>query len=104
MYIKVPLFLCFWLLASCVTVQSVSVNPIPQKNKRKKLVTSYDSNPVVLMIPFGTSYVEEASAKLAAKCPGGKIEGVISKHQSKNYWLFSIWSVTMQGYCTNPRS
>lgn len=92
-------------LPACVTVSSISTSQIPPAAARKQKVTSSASNLVVLLIPFGNSFVETAREDLERQCPSGAIEGIQTKHQNTNYFLglAVAQEVVMQGYCINAR-
>ena len=87
------------LCSSCQTLNTLTVNPIPSVNKRRNLIKSQASTPIVLGIPFGTSFVEAARSNLVSKCRKGEIEGVMAKFQSTSYFFVVVHSVSMQGYC-----
>lgn len=89
------------LLASCVSVQSVSISPIPPAEARKKLIKSSASNAIVFFIPFANSFIENAREDLEQQCPKGSIQGVLTKHQTTDYFLGLVYTknIMMQGYC-----
>lgn len=94
-----------WLLSGCVTVHSISVSQIPVKAERTKLIKASASRPILFFIPFGTNYVEEARQELAAQCPHGEIEGLVSKGESVGYFIgVAIARINLQGYCVANRS
>jgi hypothetical protein len=88
------------VLSGCVTVQSISVSPIPAKAKRDQQVTAEEHGVVVLWIPFGTNYVEKAVKELSDKCPGKAVRGVLAKYESVAYPFVSIPTVKLSGYCS----
>ncbi len=90
----------------CTTIESISVNQIPVKSQRKSIVRAEESSPIIFLIPFGSSFVDEARHKLIAQCEGGAIEGVLTKFETHNYFLGLILTqnVLMQGYCSKPHS
>ena len=98
-----PVFLGLLGLAitSCMTVRSISVNQLPKKEERHTLIKSRDWSPKILLIPFGTGYIDNARISLMDQCREGVIEGVLSKQEETNYvfWLYSVQSVSMRGYC-----
>lgn len=99
------ILLSFGLLPACVTVSSISTSQIPPAAARKQKISSQASNLVLLMIPFGNSFVERAREDLERQCPNGAIEGIQAKHQNNNYFLglAVAQEVVMQGYCINAR-
>ena len=97
-------FLLGTALTACLTVEAVSVSQIPAEKDRNHRISASASRPIVFLIPFGTSYVEEARKGLLDRCPGGAIEGVLAKFQSTDYFLglVLVKEVSMSGYCLNP--
>ncbi|MCX6132129.1 MAG: hypothetical protein NTX25_24115 [Proteobacteria bacterium] len=89
------------LLLACTTVQSISISQIPSASTRNKRITSSASSPIIFAIPFGHSFVERARDDLISQCPNGQIDGVLSKHQSKDYFLSLVLvnEVVMEAYC-----
>ena len=70
-----------------MTVGSVSVSQIPDSAQRKSHIRSQASSPMILLIPFGSSYIDNAQSDLISQCPRGDIQGVLAKHESVNYFL-----------------
>jgi hypothetical protein len=105
---KIALIISTMLLQmACQTVESISISQIPDTSRRKGEVRSEASSPIILFIPFGTSFIDEAKADLESRCkPPARIEGVVSKHSSTNYFLGLIMSqkVSMSGYCVADKS
>lgn len=101
---KLALALCLAFFTSCVTVNSVTLNQVPAKESRNRLVKSSAIGVGVLFIPFGSSFPDDAHADLISQCPKGKIEGLLTKYETTSYPFFWIDTVSMQGYCINPRS
>lgn len=103
--VKLPIALALTLAAAlsgaCTTVTSISVSQIPEAGQRKHVVRSEGSRPIILLIPFGSGFVEDARKDLLSQCPDGKIEGVLSKHEDTNYFLglVQVSSLKMRGYC-----
>lgn len=91
---------------SCTTVESISVSQIPAAPARKHKISAAASNPILLLIPFGSSFPERAREQLLAQCPAGKIEGLLAKHQMTNYFLslVQVDEVLMEGYCIQTPS
>lgn len=68
-----------------------------------------ESSPMILFIPFGSGFVDDARHRLVSKCEGGSIEGMLTKFERHDYFLGLIQTqnVIMQGYCNksnNPHS
>lgn len=87
----------------CTSVQSLSVSQIPERGERKNRIKASASRPIIFLIPFGTSHLDEAHERLAEQCPRGQIEGVLSKSQISDYFLtlVLVHKVELEGYCTN---
>lgn len=88
----------------CMTVRSISANQVPSQSDRRLKISASDSGLVILLVPFGTSFVDSAKERLMAQCPGGAIEGLLTKFQATYVpLLFDKPEVTMEGYCVNPQ-
>ncbi len=94
------------MLQGCMTVASISVSQIPVAAARKHKISASASNVTVLLIPFGSSFPERARGDLLSQCQGGKIEGLLSKHQVTDYFLglFFVNEVVMEGYCLHNQA
>lgn len=107
LWTKMIRLLPVFLLTGCVTVDSISVSQIPVKSQRKRLVQASASRPIILWIPFGTGFVEEARQQLAGQCAAGEIEGLVSKQESVTYfYLLGVASsrLSLKGYCVEQSS
>lgn len=97
------IFCGFWslqfALSGCMTVASISTGQIPIQAERRHKIRASDSTPIILGIPFGSTFVNQAREDFMAKCRGGAIEGVLTKFQSTNYPFVAVVEVTMEGYC-----
>ena len=88
------------LSASCMTVATISANQVPRQSERRQQIAASDSGLIVLGIPFGNTFVDRAKERLMDKCPGGAIEGLLTKFQTTSYFIFySKPEVVMEGYC-----
>lgn len=95
---------CAWAaLAGCTTVRSISINQLPEKSQRQSMVRAHAWSPIILFIPFGSGFVDDARADLVAQCTGGAIEGTLAKFEDVNYflWLYATQNVTLEGYCVH---
>ncbi len=88
------------IFGGCVTVQSITVSQIPAKEHRRQQVKAEAQGLVVLSIPFGTSFVEEATKSLEAQCHGKAVTGIISKFEQVSYPFVGIPKVKLEGYCS----
>ena len=89
------------LISSCTTVSSITVSQIPPKEHRDQRVHAEGWSPIIIGIPFGSGYVDEARQDFVRKCTKGKIEGTVAKTFSKNYFLgfYGTQNVSFDGYC-----
>lgn len=88
-------------LWGCKTVESVSISQIPTASQRENKVRASANSPIIFLIPFGSSYIDEARASLLDKCERDEIEGLMSKFETTNYFLglFVVQRVELEGYC-----
>ncbi|MBC7533747.1 MAG: hypothetical protein H7318_19440 [Oligoflexus sp.] len=94
------------LLEACTTVASVSISQIPPLKKRGTIIRASGSSPIVLGIPFGSNFIDDATASLLRQCQApGTITGVMVKHQNKHYlgYIYAQQQVFLQGYCTKKK-
>lgn len=98
---KTPcLFLLVLLfLTSCTSLNSVSLTPIPEK--RENPIKVERSRFIVFGLNFDNDYVDGMAQELARKCTGGKVQGILTKDELVNYFLYLFVSrkVTATGYC-----
>ena len=95
-------FLCSVLasmLGGCVHLHSVSTTSVPAD--RSKPVEVETSRFIFLLLNFDNDYVNDLTRDLAKKCPGGKVQGVLTKLEGVTY--FPVFAhgvrVTVRGYC-----
>ena len=98
--------LAIFSLNACKTVRSISISQIPSEAGRKNKIVASASNPIIFLVPFGSSFPDNARQELLDQCPGGAIEGVISKHQTTEYLsvFFMLDEVIFEGYCNKKSS
>ena len=89
----------FLTQTSCVHVQSVSLTQIPEKRDNKVSATA--EKWIFLALNFDNDYVDDMSKDLRKKCPGGKVQGILTKDELINYFIGLVVkrSVTATGYC-----
>lgn len=87
------------LNSGCAYLQSVSTTTIPAERGQK--VKTERSRFIILAFNFNNDYVDEMAADLANQCPGGKVQGILTKHETVVYFplLFHTSKVTAEGYC-----
>lgn len=84
---------------SCAQIQSVSQTSIP--SKKGKVVTATVENNIVFFFNFSNSYIDRLNQDLLAQCSNGKVEGILTKHETKTYFpiVFHKVVITAEGYC-----
>ena len=82
---------------ACTSLQSVSVNSVP--TNRSRPVEASESNTAFLGIHFDNDFVNDLPSRLTAQCPGGKVTGIFTKHESTWYVLVESREVKVSGYC-----
>jgi hypothetical protein len=90
------------LLSGCVSLNSVSLTQLPEK--REHLVTASASDILFLGFTTQNDFVDEAVESLKAKCSGGKLTGILTKHQTTSYVLVFKREVIASGYCTTVKA
>lgn len=83
----------------CTTLESISTSSIPAQRNRKVMAST--DKFVILGFNFSNDYVDSIVRDLANQCPNGRIEGILTKQESINYFLYLFWTskITAQGYC-----
>lgn len=96
---KIVLLLSLLFTVSCTHMLSVSQTSIPAK-KGKIVKTEVEKN-IIFLFNFSNSYVDEINDKLAAQCPNGSVQGVLTKHENITYFpiIFQKVKITAEGYC-----
>jgi len=84
-------------MTACVSLNSVSLTQIPENRDTTISATTDSWN--LLGIAFSNDFVDEAIADLKSQCPGGKVEGILTKHQTTAYFLVFKREVIATGYC-----
>jgi hypothetical protein len=85
------------LASGCTSLQSVSVSSVPKDRSRP--VFASEDNVAFLGIHFDNEFVDALPDRLREQCPGGKVTGVFTKHESTWYVLVQNREVTITGYC-----
>ena len=89
------------LLSGCTHLSSVSTTTIPAQRGEKVSTEAYRF--IFLGFNFNNDYVNEMADSLARTCPKGKVEGILTKHESIVYFpLFAhAVRITSEGYCNS---
>lgn len=88
-----------FLLSGCVSLNTVSLTSLP--SERQKMIEAKVEKTIILGFNFDNDFVDELPQKLKSQCPNGQIQGVLTKDENINYFLFFVWkkSVSAQAYC-----
>lgn len=87
------------LLSACVSLQSVSLTQVPLQ--RSKKIKAESNKMIFFALSFDNDYVDKVSDNLKEQCPGGKVQGILTKDELTNYFLGLVIkrSITATGYC-----
>ncbi len=91
--------ICALFSAGCASINSLSLTPIPVNRSNK--VEVIKSKVIILGFNFDNDFVDQINDELKAKCPNGKISGILTKDEDINYFLYFVWKkqVSVTGYC-----
>ena len=84
-------------LASCASVNSVALTPIPKDRSRE--VRAEVRKTVILALSFDNDFIEPLTAQLRAKCPDGLVTGILTKDEVYSYIIAHEHRITATGYC-----
>lgn len=84
---------------ACTYITAVSQTNLPQQRSHKVEASTYKF--IFLGFNFDNDEVLALTSQLKTKCPGGKVQGVLTKDMRTLYFLFFFWArqVTATGYC-----
>lgn len=88
---------CLTMLYSCASVNSVSLTQIP--TNKKNAIEAKVNKFVFLAFNFDNDYVDGLTKQLKDQCKGGQVKGILTKHETKGYFLFFDHIITAKGYC-----
>ncbi len=86
--------------SSCASLNSVSITQVPAN--RNKPIETEASTWAILGLHFSNSFADEAVEDLKKQCAGGKISGVFTKYQGRNFFLWTTRTVTAKAFCEIP--
>ncbi len=89
--------LALLVLSGCVSLNSVSLTQIP--SDKGALINAQAHDWVFLAFTTQNDFVDEAVDSLKQQCQGGKLTGVLTKHQTTAYVLVIKREVIVSGYC-----
>ena len=95
-----PLFLSV-LFTGCVHMRSMSTTSVPVE--RSKPIEAEGYRFMLLMINTDNRYIDDLPKDLAAQCPNGRVEGILTKHEDIIYFplLAHAVRVTASGFCVD---
>jgi hypothetical protein len=97
--LKMAFFALFiGMLSSCVSLQTVSLTEIPEK--RTKKISAVVSKMVFLHFNFDNDFVDNISQQLRDQCEGGKVSGILTRHEVTSYLIVFKHQVSASGYCS----
>ncbi len=85
--------------SGCSYVASVSQTNLPKN--RSQVVTAEVKKYIILGFNFDNEEFTKIPERLQEKCPGGRVEGVMTKDQVTLYALIFFWArhVEATGFC-----
>jgi hypothetical protein len=86
------------VLSGCMSLNSVSLTPIP--SSKGHLVSASAHDWLFLGLTTQNDFVDQAISTLKDQCPNGKLTGILTKHQTTAYVLVFKREVIASGYCT----
>ncbi len=84
-------------LSGCVSLNSVSLTQVP--SERSNLISAAAHDWVFLGFTRQNDFVDVAINDLKNQCLGGKLTGILTKHQTTVYVLMFKREVIASGYC-----
>lgn len=96
---KIVLSMLMLGISACTHLQSVSTSSVPVE--RSKMVSAEGSRFMFMLFNFDNKYVDSVATDLARQCPGGKIEGILTKYETTTYFplIFYKLQASASGYC-----
>lgn len=87
-------------ICSCVHVRSVSLTQIPEKRSNK--ISSTSEKWIFFFLNFDNDFVDKIGEDLKEKCPGGKVQGILTKDEMADYFIGFVMKrkITATGYCS----
>lgn len=84
---------------SCTHLASVSTSQIPLD--RSKSVAAEGYRFMFLFFNFNNNFVDDLVTDLAKQCPGGKVQGILTKQEDVTYFplIAHAYRVTATGFC-----
>lgn len=95
-------FVSTLFLASCASVNSVSLTSIPAQRNRP--VSAVVSKTIFLGFNFDNDFINPLVDDLKQKCQGGVVSGILTKDETISYVLVFTKKVTASGFCNMPQA
>ncbi len=97
---KMPLLLAA-LLMGCTHLHSVSTTSVPVQRDKKVEAEAYRF--MFMMMNFDNNYIDGLTRDLAKQCPGGQVQGILTKHEGIIYFPLFAHGVRVRasGYCVS---
>ena len=98
---KIFLLFLSVLFTGCVHMRSMSTTSVPVE--RSKPIEAEGYRFMLLMINTDNRYIDDLPKDLAAQCPNGRVEGILTKHEDIIYFplLAHAVRVTASGFCVD---
>jgi len=95
------LFIGLFGLMGCTHLVSLSTTSVPPKAVQTKKIYAESDRFMFFLFNFDNDYVDNISLDLARQCPKGKVQGVLTKHESVTYFplIAHKVKVSANGYC-----
>lgn len=100
MQIKKIVGLIFFItLSGCASLNSVSVTSLPAN--RDNQIQAQADKWIIFGLSFDNDYADTVAKGLEAKCPRGKVSGILTKDEAYYYFLALVVKRQIQatGYC-----
>lgn len=85
------------MFSGCVSLNSISQTSIPAE--RDKQVMASSSQWTFLGIAFSNTFVNKAVDELKTQCPGGKVQGILTKYDDVYFFPIFVRRVNVSGFC-----
>ena len=97
MKLILPTMLLLFFGTACVSLNSVSISPIPADRSRK--VSAEASTMTFLGVAFSNAFVDTLTVDLASQCPNGSVKGILTYFENTIYFIMVERRVQATGYC-----
>lgn len=91
------LILSLLIFTSCASLNSVSLTQVP--SDRSHPIEAEASSWAILGMHLSNGWVDDAIQGLRQKCSDGKVSGVYTKYEGRNYFFWTTRTVKAHAYC-----